>query len=134
MQRRVNPHLRNGYFNPYQLDESIPHFRGAWYTFSFLFYFESIFLLANNEDPDQMSRSAASDLGLHCLPMSQKWDARLIWGKKLRVSVLHTALTFEPPHDKTNKMACAPSEDSDQPGYPPSLISLRCPHEGSLGS
>ena len=22
--------------------------------------------------------------------------------------------TNEPPHDKTNKMACAPSEDSDQ--------------------
>ena len=29
---------------------------------------------------------------------------------------------FEPPHNKTNKMACAPSEDSDQPGHPPSLI------------
>ena len=28
----------------------------------------------------------------------------------------------EPPHDKTNKMACAPSEDSDQPGHPPGLI------------
>ena len=28
----------------------------------------------------------------------------------------------EPPHDKTNKMTCAPSEDSDQPGRPPSLI------------
>ena len=27
-----------------------------------------------------------------------------------------------PPHDKINKMACAPSEDSDQPGHPPSLI------------
>ena len=26
------------------------------------------------------------------------------------------------PSDKTNKMACAPSEDSDQPGHPPSLI------------
>ena len=26
------------------------------------------------------------------------------------------------PHDKTNKVACAPSEDSDQPGHPPSLI------------
>ena len=26
------------------------------------------------------------------------------------------------PRDKTNKMACAPSEDSDQPGHPPSLI------------
>ena len=28
----------------------------------------------------------------------------------------------EPPHDKTNEMACAPSEDSDQPGHPSSLI------------
>ena len=25
---------------------------------------------------------------------------------------------FDPPHDKTNKMTCAPSEDSDQPGHP----------------
>ena len=30
--------------------------------------------------------------------------------------------TNEPHRDKTNKMACAPSEDSDQPGHPPSLI------------
>ena len=29
---------------------------------------------------------------------------------------------FQPAHDKTSKMACAPSEDSDQPGHPPSLI------------
>ena len=28
----------------------------------------------------------------------------------------------EPHHDKTNKMACAPSEDLDQPGHLPSLI------------
>ena len=28
----------------------------------------------------------------------------------------------ELPRDKTNKMICAPSEDSDQPGHPPSLI------------
>ena len=42
-----------------------------------------------------------------------------------RSSQLHVWLTFklfEPPHDKTSKMACAPSEDSDQPGHPPSLI------------
>ena len=54
----------------------------------------------------------------------------------------------EPPHDKTNKTNktysnwaatrqnrqsdCAPSEDSGQPGHPPSLISLRRPHEKSL--
>ena len=36
-------------------------------------------MLADSEDPDQTPRSAASDLGLHCLPVSQKWDARLIW-------------------------------------------------------
>ena len=30
--------------------------------------------------------------------------------------------TNEPAHDKTYKMACAHSEDSDQPGHPPSLI------------
>ena len=29
----------------------------------------------------------------------------------------------EPPHDKTNKMTCAPSK-SDQPGHPPSLIGV----------
>ena len=30
--------------------------------------------------------------------------------------------TFEPPHNKTYKMACVPSKDSDQPGHPPSPI------------
>ena len=29
---------------------------------------------------------------------------------------------FDQRHEKNNKMACAPSEDSDQPGHPPSLI------------
>ena len=29
-------------------------------------------------------------------------------------------------------MTFAPSEDSDQSGHPPSLISLRCPHEETL--
>ena len=29
---------------------------------------------------------------------------------------------YEPQHDKTNKMTCAPREDSDQPRHPPSLI------------
>ena len=30
----------------------------------------------------------------------------------------------EPPHDKTNKMICAPSKVSDKPGHLPSLTSL----------
>ena len=29
---------------------------------------------------------------------------------------------YEPTHDKTNKIACSPIEDSDQPWHPPSLI------------
>ena len=28
--------------------------------------------------------------------------------------------TYEPQHYKTNKLTCAPSVDSDQPGHPPS--------------
>ena len=43
------------------------------------------------------------------------------------------ARVFEPRHDKTNKKSFSPSEDSDQPGHPPSLISLRCPHEETFG-
>ena len=35
---------------------------------------------------------------------------------------IFTDCTYEPPHDKTNKMIRTPSEDSDQPGHPPSLI------------
>ena len=36
--------------------------------------------------------------------------------------IIPTRAKYEPPHDKTNKVACAPSENSDQPGHPPSLI------------
>ena len=34
------------------------------------------------------------------------------------------ALIYEPAHDKTIKLTCMPSEDSDQPGHPPSLIKV----------
>ena len=44
----------------------------------------------------------------------------------------HTTHDPELPHDKTNEMACVPSEDSDQPGHPPSLISVFTVH--SVGS
>ena len=35
---------------------------------------------------------------------------------------IQIASTIESHRDKTNKMACALSEDSDQPGHSPSLI------------
>ena len=31
-------------------------------------------------------------------------------------------MSYEPAHDKTYKMVCAHSKDSDQSGHPPSLI------------
>ena len=36
-------------------------------------------VFANSEDPDQMWRSAASDLGLHCLPVTLLGVSRLQW-------------------------------------------------------
>ena len=49
--------------------------------FFFLIYgfysiFDGIILLANNVDPDQMPHYVASDLGLHCLPMTLLWFSR----------------------------------------------------------
>ena len=39
-----------------------------------------------------------------------------------RNTEINIKIINEPPHDKTNKVACAPSEDSDQPWHSPSLI------------
>ena len=52
----------------------------------------------------------------------------ILFGRSFKVGFI-----CEPPHDKTNKMTVT-IVDSDQPGHPPSLISLHCPHEETLGS
>ena len=59
------------------LDESLCHFRGGggWGGESGLFYHSYFIffrktLLANNVDPDHTSQVMASDLGLHCLPLT----------------------------------------------------------------
>ena len=72
------PHLPNRLSHSYQLDESIFHLRSVWCRFFFFFcYF--FFLYISDWNSWKQTVSAASDLGLHCLPMSQKWDARLLW-------------------------------------------------------
>ena len=62
-------------------------------------------------------------------------NQRLLDPQSDSLSMLGTQLQgiHEPPHDKTNKMAIAPSEDTAQPVHPPSLISRRCPHEETFG-
>ena len=54
-------------------------FRGIGRNFSFLFHFLMKILSANRIAPDGTPRFATSHLGLFCLPMSHKKDARLIW-------------------------------------------------------
>ena len=58
--------------------------------------------------------------------MAEQTLIRLLLQSELSLHCLHNlpVQIFEQPHDKTNKMACAPSEDSDQPGHPPSLIRI----------
>ena len=40
-------------------------------------------LFANSGDPDQIPRSSASDLGLHCLPVTHLGVSSLQWFKCL---------------------------------------------------
>ena len=53
---------------------------------------------------------------------SRSSNARLFTDDSLIYLKVNEPVKKEPPHDKTNKVACAPSEDSDQSGHPPSLI------------
>ena len=74
---QINPYLTNGFSHHYHLGESTVNFRGVRSEFDYLFHFSMKFLLANRIAPDGMPPSAASHLGLFCLPMSHKRDARL---------------------------------------------------------
>ena len=75
----INPFLPNGIPLSYQLDQSISVLRAVGWYFS---NSNRISWKKNNGDPDQRPHSAASGLGLGCLPMSHKKDARLIWVNK----------------------------------------------------
>ena len=61
--------------------------------------------------------------------ISKKWTTYFKMPNLFRLAFLQGSLCYswsisrnEPSHDKTNKVAYAPSVDSDQPGHPPSLI------------
>ena len=74
-----NPNLTNGLSHHYHLGESTFVFGGFRCNFNFFIsQFSMKFLCENRIAPDGMLRSAASHLGLYCLPMSHKKDARLI--------------------------------------------------------
>ena len=54
-----------------------PIIRGVWLDFIVMKFCRISELHANSEDSDLMPHSAASDLGVHCLPMSLLWDSSL---------------------------------------------------------
>ena len=74
----INPYLTNGFSHHYHLDESTFIFRGVRIDFYFLSDFSMKFLCANRIATDGTPRSAASYLGLCCLPRSHKMTTRLI--------------------------------------------------------
>ena len=74
-----NPFKPNRISQSYKLDRSISVLMDVGWYFSFAFKFKYNILLANSEDSGQTPRYAASDLGLHCLPMSHKKDAINVW-------------------------------------------------------
>ena len=59
-----------------------------------------------------IQRWKSADIGGCCVSREHNWRLRVLTG----------LFSFEPLNDKNNKMTCAPSEDSDQSGHPPSLI------------
>ena len=66
----INPLYTGRLFHCLMLDESICHFRSVMSNLSLFFNFYWKILFANNLDPDQMPHDVASDLGLHCLPVT----------------------------------------------------------------
>ena len=52
-------------------------------------------LFANSGDPDQMLHSAASDLGLHCLPITLLGVSQLQWVNDLSNTKQHRCLVYQ---------------------------------------
>ena len=54
------------------------------YFFAFIIFLMKI-LIANNVDPDQTPHNVASDLGLHCSPITLFQVSKYEWVKELQV-------------------------------------------------
>ena len=63
-----SPLYTDGLFHCYILDEAFSHFRGVRSILSLLFLMK--ILEVNSVDFDQMLHYVASDLSLHCLPLT----------------------------------------------------------------
>ena len=66
----LNPFMPSGLFYHNSLDRSISYIRDVWLVFTAIVFCRNFLTHVKSIDPDQTPRSTASDLGLHCLPMS----------------------------------------------------------------
>ena len=71
--------MPSGLFHLNSLDQSISGSRDSGQFLLLPCFIEMPVFTTNSVDPDQMPRSTASDLGLHCLPMSLLGDTRHKW-------------------------------------------------------
>ena len=72
----------------------------------------------------KLSKNCLQQLIIFKLSWSVNLVNTLFWFKKLICHSESLIALYEPPHNKTNKMTCEPSDDLDKPGHPPSLISV----------
>ena len=70
--------MPNVFFHPYQLGESISNFRVVGWYFSFVQILKET-SVSKHWRADQTLPFWAPDLVVHCLMMSYKKNARLIW-------------------------------------------------------
>ena len=75
--------MMNGLAHHYHLVESTFIFKGVRSDFEFLFHFSMKILLANKLTPDGVQHTVASYLGLYCLPVSHKKDARFFFTSQI---------------------------------------------------
>ena len=92
--------------------------------FHLLLFQELVHLIKNTKIPiitmcNDRNHPKIRTLSNHC------FDLRF---QRPRLEQIKVCVKFELPHDKTNKMAFAPSEDLDQHGHPPSLIRVFAVH------
>ena len=72
----INPFKPSAIFHPYQMDESVYHYRDVLYIYHH-FNRHRCISQAKSEDPDETAHFAVSHLGLNCLHVYNLWDAML---------------------------------------------------------
>ena len=100
-------------FMPFIVFIHVTFFSSFWFCFLFM---RKLLLFFNNFVDKVFPKKSA-----YFIPPIALQFTNFVHRYKKKIMPFDFSVT-ERQHDKTNKITCAPSEDSDQPGHPPSLI------------